>query len=199
MSYTKEQREAKKKAAVAVVEADTVETESKIKSEQPTLKAVNIQKKKFTLEDFPLLKVVNVRSNFKGTLIYVSKKTGYEVEWLEYGESNYMTIEELQVMRNTQRKFFENNWISLDDPDAEDILRFLQVDKYYEHAINVDELDDVFTWGVDRILEDIPQMASGTKESIAYRAIELIGSRDLDSIKTIEALEKAIGCELIEK
>lgn len=42
-------------------------------------------------------------------------------------------------------------------------------------------------------------MSAGQKKSIAYRAIEMIADGEIDSRKTIAALEEALGIELIEK
>ena len=42
-------------------------------------------------------------------------------------------------------------------------------------------------------------MNAGQKKSVAYRAIEMIASGEIDSLKTIAALEEALGIELTEK
>ena len=42
-------------------------------------------------------------------------------------------------------------------------------------------------------------MNSAQKRSVAYRAVELIAAEEIDSRKTISALEEALGTKLIEE
>ena len=57
----------------------------------------------------------------------------------------------------------------------------------------------MFTLSPEEITSRAALLSSGQKLSLAYRAKEKIESGELDSIKAITALEKALGTELIER
>lgn len=143
--------------------------------------------------------LVEVKSNFYGTLFYKSKVTGFECEWSNCGDVNLLTIAELQNMRNGQRDFFSENWVMLVGDNAEQALDWLQIRKYYSDIVELDDLDEVFTWSPEKIETVVTKIARGAKDSIAMRAYDLIESGSLDSIKTIKAIEAATGYVLMEK
>ena len=42
-------------------------------------------------------------------------------------------------------------------------------------------------------------MTKGQKRTVAYRAMEMIANKEIDSISVIEVLEKGLGINLIER
>ena len=195
MGYTKEQREAKKLA----------EIESNIKNKDSKVKTTVVKKNKMSIKNLPLSTSVLVRSNCFGQLVYESKKTGFQIEWNDTNTPQYLTLEELLVMRNTYRKFFEKNWIVIDgfvEPEysemfsVEDILDFLQVKRFYKNLLCPENIDDLFKMSADEIEKRIKASSSGSKDFIIIRANELIESRKLDSLTVINTLEKVLNCEL---
>jgi len=195
MGYTKEQREAKKLA----------EIESNIKNKDSKVKTTVVKKNKMSIKNLPLSTSVLVRSNCFGQLVYESKKTGFQIEWNDTNTPQYLTLEELLVMRNTYRKFFEKNWIVIDgfvEPEysemfsVEDILDFLQVKRFYKNLLCPENIDDLFKMSADEIEKRIKISSSGSRDFIIIRANELIESRKLDSLTVINTLEKVLNCEL---
>lgn len=203
MANTKKQNELKKQNEE--VEGDIKETkiEPIVKVEAPT----PVKVKKPLINNLPLHTMAWVRSNCYGELIYVSKKTGLTTSWENYGVPQPLTLEELVTMRNTQINFFKRNLIIIEgfqDPEynetysVEEILAYLQVTQYYTSSLCPSNLDDVFKMTPDKIEECVPRMSSGVKNSILVKANELIQSGEIDSIKMVRSLEKALGCELSE-
>ena len=90
--------------------------------------------------------------NVKGGLIYTSTRAGgMNAEWSEFGEMQYLDIRELLLMRNTQKRFFNDNWISLKDTDdgeytADDVYKFLRVDDKYGDFYDVDNIESFFEY-----------------------------------------------------
>ena len=107
--------------------------------------------------------LVEVKSNFYGTLFYKSKVTGFECEWSNCGDVNLLTIAELQNMRNGQRDFFSENWVMLVGDNAEQALDWLQIRKYYSDIVELDDLDEVFTWSPEKIETVVTKIARGAK------------------------------------
>lgn len=195
MAYTKKTNEEKKQPEII----EEIPKEDVIK--------VVENKKKASINTLPLYTTVWVRSNCYGGLIYVSKKTGFRTSWDNFGNKQPLTLEELLTMRNAEIKFYTKNLIIIEgfqDSDyaqtysVEEILTYLQVTQYYTSSLCPNNLDDVFKMTPAKIEECVPNMSSGVRNSILIRANELIEKGEIDSIKIVNSLEKALGCELCE-
>lgn len=169
----------KKQATKAAVDTEVNETSQKI-----IPKEVNMDQ------------YITVRNGFHGTLIYRSRRTGEEFIWPEFGAEQEMELRELRNAKNTSKMFFTNNWFMFDD---EWVVDYLGVRQFYKNALRIEDFDNIYKKTPDEIKQAIADMSEGQKRSVAYRASELIKTGDIDSLKTIAALEEALGIELIEK
>ena len=140
---------------------------------------------------------VDVASAVNGELIWVSKRTGYKVIWNEFGEKNPLTVADLLDMRNGDRAFFVNNWVTIEDPRADEIMKYLGIDKFYKLIKSVDDLDEiVLGMDPDKIKAVLPKFSYSLKETIILRAQELKSEGRLDSSRRIKALEDGTGMEI---
>lgn len=131
---------------------------------------------------------VSVRNNTMGTLIYISsRQMGYNVTWDEFGDEEMIKFGELQAMRNSQKRFFTDNWIFIDDPE---ILRALGVEKYYENAVNPNNIKQLFDLPVSSMVDKIKKMTDGMKDCVKRKAVEMYYSGELDSVNKMKALEQ---------
>lgn len=169
----------KKQATKAAVDTEVNETSQRI-----IPKEVNMDQ------------YITVRNGFHGTLIYRSRRTGEEFTWPEFGAEQEMELRELRNAKNTSKMFFTNNWFMFDD---EWVVDYLGVRQFYKNALRIEDFDNIYKKTPDEIKKAIADMSEGQKRSVAYRASELIKTGDIDSLKTIAALEEALGIELIEK
>lgn len=160
---------------------------------------VSERRKKLTLADVPLTELVEVQSCFYGNLIYASKKTGYRIEWNEFGATQYVSVEDLLAMRNSQPAFFKNQWIRLTGDNAADVINFLQLEKYYSKTAGFDSFDDIFKLTPAKIEDIVSTFTDSMKESFARYTYSVLNEGELDlTIKKIEAIEKATGFEIRE-
>lgn len=140
--------------------------------------------------------MVSCRNGTAGNLIYKSLlNPGYTVEWDGFGDTQDLEYRELVSMRGNQRRFFEDNWILIDDYR---IIQKLGVDRYYQNSLTTDNFDEVFSMPADKIKEVVPSLPGGTKDAIASRAKDKIESGELDSRSAIKALEDSLSVELEE-
>ena len=142
--------------------------------------------------------LIPVKSNVGGVLYYKSKKTGYEETWDETGTVIEMEFSELISMRNSQKKFFINNWIVVEDTDdytADEIYKALNVDKYYTSNGLYENIDDIFSFSAKKIEKVVPTLSNPIKETILAKAYTMLAEDDsrLDSNAKRKALEKALG------
>lgn len=170
----------------------TTATES-IESKQVQQEA---EKKPLVPKDIDPSQYVTVRNGFQGRLVYKSKRTGERFVWDSFGAEQDMELSELRNARNSNKKYFINNWFMFDEPW---IVDYLGMGKYYRFAISIQAFDKLFTKPASEIEKTIANLSDGQKQSVAYRAKQLISEGGIDSNRLIATLEKCLGIELIER
>ena len=170
----------------------TTATES-IESKQVQQEA---EKKPLIPKDIDPSQYVTVRNGFQGRLVYKSKRTGERFVWDSFGAEQDMELSELRNARNSNKKYFINNWFMFDEPW---IVDYLGMGKYYRFAISIQDFDKLFTKPASEIEKTIANLSDGQKQSVAYRAKQLILEGGIDSNRLIATLEKCLGIELIER
>lgn len=155
-------------------------------------------KKRISSRNMDMNELVDVQSAVYGGLVYVSRKTGYVIEWQEFGSIQPLTVDELMTMRNSQPAFFKNGWVRLIGDNAEDVKHYLQLERYYTNELPFENFDDVYELSAEDITAVVGCLSDSMKESIARRAIDLIKDGVIDSNKKINAIETATGYDLSE-
>ncbi len=178
--------------------AKKTETKDTVKAED---KIIDVEKKPLktrkTRRKLPLDMLVEVTNGYAGQLNYVSKKNaGYSIVFDSFGQKDDMELGELVSARNSQKRFFTDNWFLIDDAE---VLEYLNVAKFYENSFTAENFDDIFEMSEDEILKVVPTMTTGQKNTLVYRTKQLVEEGELDSLKTIDALEKALETEIIER
>ena len=154
------------------------------------------EKKPLVPKDIDPSQYVTVRNGFQGRLVYKSKRTGERFVWDSFGAEQDMELSELRNARNSNKKYFINNWFMFDEPW---IVDYLGMGKYYRFAISIQDFDKLFTKSASEIEKTIANLSDGQKQSVAYRAKQLISEGGIDSNRLIATLEKCLGIELIER
>lgn len=142
--------------------------------------------------------LVYVRNGFHGKLVYISPRTGERFFWDDFGDEQSMELRELRNAKSSAKKFFENNWFMFDEDNVW-VISYLGVENYYKHTLTIENFDDIYKLPPDKLKEAIGKLSKGQKRSVAYRASQLVLNQEIDSLKTIAALEESLGIELIEK
>lgn len=206
-NLTKEQRKALEAEKQAQIEKEIearirAEYEEKLKNATANINNEDVEKpiatKKAKANRIPLDTMVTVVCNTIGGATYISKKaSGYIVEWEDFGSEEYMELGELVAMRNTDRRFFEDNWIVLEDTeeyDAVQLYEFLKVAKYYTNVFTSRNIDELFSYSTDKISKTISTLSRGMKETIAVRAKQKLDDNTLDK-NIVDTLESALGIQ----
>lgn len=148
-------------------------------------------------KDVDLNQYIPVRNGFQGKLVYKSSRTGEKFVWDKYGSEQEMELKELKNAKSAAKGYFRNNWFMF-DKDWLWVIDYLGVREFYKNMIPIDNFDSIFTKSASELKKLISGMSKGQKSSVAYRAMELIASKEIDSIKKIDALSEALGIELRE-
>lgn len=177
-------KEYEEKNKAVIDEERTISTDNKISS--------------IPLNKIPLDTIVPVVCNTQSRLIYISRKTKLPVEWDGYGSVEYIELSELISMRNTDKRFFIDNWIILGDADdytAMQLYDFLKVSKHYKNVFTPENIDSIFEKDAADIIRSCSTLSKGMKETIATRAKLKIDAKEIDSNSKIEALEEVLNIQ----
>lgn len=165
-----------------------------------TTKAKGSTKKKYAdiPEDVTPNDIVMVRNGFNGRLVYVSTKTGEKYVWDSFGDETEMEVKELRTAKNSQKSFFENNWFMFDD-EYSWIIPYLGVSKLYDNAMTIENLQGVFKKTPTEIKKFCAKLNDAQKKTLVYMVKESYANGEIDSLKTLSALEDGLGIFLSER
>lgn len=151
-------------------------------------KKTPIRKKEIDrFEPIPVMNVTN------GKLIYVSKKTGAEWVWGDYGDIEYVEFQELLTMRSGQKRFLDEPFLLILE---EDVVDYLGLNKMYDSMINLDSLDDIFKLNQKDFEEIVEKSPKGIKHSIVTRARQKVENETLDSVKKIKYINERFNTDI---
>ena len=188
----------RKTGVAADTAAEIKEAQQEVKPDVEQVQAKPEKKVSYKVKkvDLPLTTMVTVKNGFNGQLVYKSRRHGERFVWDSFGAEQDLELQELKSAKNSDKMFFENNWFMIEDPE---IIEYLGVERYYKNALKLEEFDTLFNLSIPEVLERIGKLSKGQKASVLYCAKRKIASREIDSIRMIEALEKCFGVDLIER
>lgn len=185
-------------ASTEIVESETQKRGRKAKASSASAQKATPQKAIYTAKDVDMNQYIPVKNGYPGTLVYTSKRTGEKFLWDNYGDEQDMQLMELRNARNASKKFFDHNWFTFDD-EYDWVIDFLGVRAFYNNIINLEGIDALFQKTPKQIEAELAKLTNGQKRTVAYRAMEMIRDKKIDSLSVIEVLEKGLGVALIER
>lgn len=165
-------------------------------AERPAAEVSETTKKPVVPKEIDLNQIITVRNGFQGRLVYKSKRTGERWSWESFGAEQDMELSELKNARNSNKKYFINNWFMFDE---DWVIDYLGMRQYYKNSLNIQDFDQLFKKPVGEIEDIISKLSEGQRKSVAYRAKQLIAEEEIDSNRVINTLEKCLGVELVER
>lgn len=142
--------------------------------------------------------LIPVYNGFHGVLVYASKKTGEIYQWDNFGDIQDMELKELKTAKSASKDFFINNWFMFDE-EHQWVIDYLGVGQFYKNAISLDGFDDILTLSPDEIKKTVTELSEGQKDSLVYMVKNMVANDEIDSLKTLSALEESLGVTLVEK
>lgn len=165
-------------------------------AERPAAEVSETTKKPVVPKEIDPYQIITVRNGFQGRLVYKSKRTGERWSWESFGAEQDMELSELKNARNSNKKYFINNWFMFDE---DWVIDYLGMRQYYKNSLNIQDFDQLFKKPVGEIEDIISKLSEGQRKSVAYRAKQLIAEEEIDSNRVINTLEKCLGVELVER
>ena len=145
--------------------------------------------KKITIPDDSSIPVTSL---FCGKLTYISKKDGSTYEWNEFGETVDIEFRELKIMLSNQKRFFIDNWITMD----REVIEALKAERYYPKHIEFEDLANIAEKSDKEIEEILTGISNSMKYVIGHMIIQKVKTGEIDSRKKIVLLEKILGYDL---
>ena len=161
-------------------------------AERPAAEVSETTKKPVVPKEIDPNQIITVRNGFQGRLVYKSKRTGERWSWESFGAEQDMELSELKNARNSNKKYFINNWFMFDE---DWVIDYLGMRQYYKNSLNIQDFDQLFKKPVGEIEDIISKLSEGQRKSVAYRAKQLIAEEEIDSNR----VEKCLGVELVER
>lgn len=144
-----------------------------------------------------LNRMIFVKNIARGKLIYTSKRQiGYTIEWANKGDTNYIELGELVSLKNTDRRFVTEPWIRIIEDDEIEILKYLNVLKYYEGILGINSISEILQLEFDSFKKRFNNLPKGYRNAVAEQASEMIKNGTLDSIKIKQYIEKEMDIDL---
>lgn len=140
-------------------------------------------------------------NNNEGGFFYRCPKTHNIYDMSEYGDVDYITIDELVTMRNTHRRILNELWILLIDIDSdevsiEDVWEYLGLEHLYNDVVKPTEIDEFILRSRDDKFEaNLNKMHEVLATKVVERAVVLYKQGKLNSIRKINAIKDFTGKE----
>ena len=145
-------------------------------AERPAAEVSETTKKPVVPKEIDPNQIITVRNGFQGRLVYKSKRTGERWSWESFGAEQDMELSELKNARNSNKKYFINNWFMFDE---DWVIDYLGMRQYYKNSLNIQDFDQLFKKPVGEIEDIISKLSEGQRKSVAYRAKQLIAEEEI--------------------
>ncbi|OME41418.1 hypothetical protein [Paenibacillus odorifer] len=138
---------------------------------------------------------ISCKSIVNGELIYISKKSGNQYLWHEFGEIIDVEMADLIQMKQHDRKIMFEPWMIIEDEAA---AVELGVSKLYSEFISLENVEEVFSLTAEDLREKLIKLPNGMKRIIGEKSKQLIDNEKIDPTrKQIKALEEALNIDLM--
>lgn len=140
-------------------------------------------------------------NNTSGNLFYKCPRTHATYDLYEYGDIDYITVEQLLTMNNTSRTMLNDLWVLLldttdEDVEIDDVLKYLGIDKLYNDIIRPEDVDKFITESTDDNFKTaLEKMSKALATRVVERSADLHKSEMFNSLAKLNALKELTGNE----
>lgn len=124
-----------------------------------------------------------------GRVVYKSKKTGEVFKWLETGDDEYFTVEEILAMDNQSHKFLRTPWLIIDD---EEVIEAMGLSEMYSYINRLENMDEFLASPLDEIEEVCKNISKGYKNNLARIVSQKVENKELRDILVIRKLQELL-------
>lgn len=138
--------------------------------------------------------LISVRS-LKPNVYYTDTRTFDSYEWLNVGDTNEMTYNQLKQMIHQHKAYFKNRWLILDDEEA---MKTLKISHFYEERFTAKDWQLFSGDNVKAVKEKLALLSAEEKAGLLPNIRQKISSGKILNIHMIRFLENEYGESLLD-
>lgn len=135
-------------------------------------------------------------NNTNGNLFYRCPKTHATYDMYEYGDTDYITVEQLMIMNNTSRKMLKELWILLidtatDGVELSDVLKYLGLENLYTDLVAPEDVDNFIIKSPDgKFTNTLGKMDKALTSKVVERSVILYREGKFNSLAKLNAIKE---------
>lgn len=137
--------------------------------------------------------IVEVRSCFDGVVGYTSPKTRTAYKWIEKGDIEVLTIEEILAM-NTKKIYFQTPLLIVED---DRIIEALGLKNIYEAVQKIENIDELIEMDLEDIEDIIGRLSNDHKINLRDEVAKKIKNAEIRDYVVIQALKRILNIEFV--
>ena len=131
--------------------------------------------------------IVDVRSVMDGKVIYVSPKTHIKYKWLEKGDIEQLTIEEILAM-DTKKMFLRTPLLVVEDERVVEALGLKGINKLVDKVEDIDQLVEMDLGDMEKTINELPFDYKRNLRDEISKKIENSEIRDYVVVQTLKRI-----------
>lgn len=146
------------------------------------------------IDELPIDTVIPVKSITFGGLTYKSPVTNATFRWTQIGQTQYMTIAQLNEMNNYNRDFLNKPLVILLNEKA---IKQFRLTPVYENVAKINNLTSVFRSDMKTIENTIDNaLRVNMRDILISKVRQMVKNKTLKDINVIRLLEKKLQFDL---
>ena len=126
--------------------------------------------------------IIEVRSCYDGVVGYTSPKTNTNYKWIEKGDIEVLTIEEILAM-NTKKIYFQTPLLIVED---DRIIEALGLKNIYEAVQKIEDIEDI-----------IGRLSNNHKINLRDEVAKKIKNEEIRDYVVVQALKRILNIEFV--
>ena len=158
-----------------------------MESQQPEVKPMNIKEERWTKASLYNIKneMVEVRNVLDGKVVYVSPKTKLKYKWLEKGDIEILSVEEILAM-DSKKIFLRTPVLVIDD---ERVIEGLGLGKVYRDIELIENTEKLEELDIDELKEFVEGLSDECKNNLRDEMNKKINNYEIRDYMVVDTLK----------
>lgn len=129
-----------------------------------------------------------------GVVSFKSPKTSTLYKWMEIGDEESLTIDEILTMDSASKRFLNTPWLMIDD---DEVVEGLGLTDLYNVITKIEDVDILMNLGVDEIESLVNKAPYEYKKMLSSVIFAKISANEIRDIVLIKEFERILGVTLL--
>ena len=158
-----------------------------MESQQQEVKPMNVKEEKWTKASLYNIKneIVEVRNVLDGKVVYVSPKTKLKYKWLEKGDIEILSVEEILAM-DSKKIFLRTPVLVIDD---ERVIEGLGLGKVYRDIELIENTEKLEELDIDELKEFVEGLSDECKNNLRDEMNKKINNYEIRDYMVVDTLK----------